>query len=88
MLPHFVAQDFREVLDGLNRAGYAFEAALVRAAFRVSLSRVRSRSACRDTIEIRQATEPWYVLGEEGTRAERRAMWIPRWSGCRCGWRL
>ena len=88
MLPYFIARDFREVLDDLNRAGYPFEANGSR---RISNSAIRCSGArCHAgvSIEIRQATEPWYVLGEEGTAGRRRrATWIRRWNGCRCGWR-
>ena len=65
MLPHFVQRDFREVLDDLKRAGYAFQAGLVRAALRVPLSGLGRVNYLGIDLELRQATEPWYVLGEE-----------------------
>jgi len=34
-------------------------------------------------IELRQATEPWYVLGEEPAGAELRASSFLRLSGCK-----
>ncbi len=65
MLPHFIQRDFREVLDDLKRAGYGFEpewfAPHVEFRYPV-LGRVNYLGI---DLELRQATEPWYVLGEE-----------------------
>jgi uncharacterized protein (DUF2126 family) len=64
-LPHFVAQDFEDVLDDLRGAGYPFATAWFRAhhEFRFPLAgRVASDGI---VLELRQAIEPWHVLGEE-----------------------
>ena len=57
-----------DVLDELQRAGYAVPSRVVRAALRVPLPADRRRSR-RDGVELelRQAIEPWHVLGEEAT---------------------
>lgn len=67
MLPHFVWQDFLEVLADLNRAGFPFEAEWFQAQheFRFPFYGEIERSGIR--LELRQALEPWHVLGEEGT---------------------
>ena len=66
MLPHFIATDFRAVVDDLRGAGFAiqhdwFEPHL---AFRFPVCGTIERAGIG--VEIRQALEPWHVLGEEG----------------------
>ena len=65
MLPHFIAQDFREVLDELRRAGQAFcdDWFAPHHEFRFPLLGSITRDGVQ--IELRQAIEPWHVLGEE-----------------------
>jgi uncharacterized protein (DUF2126 family)/transglutaminase-like putative cysteine protease len=65
LLPYFVEKDFQNVIRDLQRAGYPLEAAWFapHAEFRFPIyGRV-----CYDGVEVelRQAIEPWYVLGEE-----------------------
>ncbi|MDX1653623.1 MAG: transglutaminase family protein [Candidatus Competibacteraceae bacterium] len=67
MLPYYLWQDFRDVIWDLNRAGMAFELEWFRPfeAFRFP---VYGRITRQDMeLELRQAIEPWHVLGEEAT---------------------
>jgi uncharacterized protein (DUF2126 family) len=65
MLPYFAAEDFREILQDLNGAGYAFETEWFRPHFEFRYPVLGHAHHTGVQIEIRQATEPWYVLGEE-----------------------
>jgi uncharacterized protein (DUF2126 family)/transglutaminase-like putative cysteine protease len=66
MLPFFAAQDFREVLRDLNAAGYPFESEWFAPHFEFRYPVFGKAQHQGVQIELRQATEPWYVLGEEG----------------------
>jgi uncharacterized protein (DUF2126 family) len=66
MLPHFAGQDFRDVLADLNRAGYEFESEWFAPHFEFRYPVFGHAHHAGIDIEVRQATEPWYVLGEEG----------------------
>ncbi len=65
MLPHFVARDFADVLDDLRAAGYGFADDWFAAHFEFRYPVFGRVNAMGIEMEIRQATEPWYVLGEE-----------------------
>jgi uncharacterized protein (DUF2126 family)/transglutaminase-like putative cysteine protease len=65
MLPHFVQQDFDDVLFDLKRAGLPLQAGWFAPHFEFRFPPIGS--ACQRGIELdlRQAIEPWHVLGEE-----------------------
>ncbi|HEV3240787.1 MAG TPA: transglutaminase family protein [Casimicrobiaceae bacterium] len=69
LLPHFVAADMRDVVADLNGFGYAFDAAWFDPF--VEFRFPRFGTVCYDgvTIELRQAIEPWHVLGEQVSAA-------------------
>jgi uncharacterized protein (DUF2126 family)/transglutaminase-like putative cysteine protease len=65
-LPHFIREDFSDVLDDLGRAGFAFEPGWFAPHYEFRfpvLGRLEARGGI--VLELRQAIEPWHVLGEE-----------------------
>jgi uncharacterized protein (DUF2126 family)/transglutaminase-like putative cysteine protease len=65
MLPHFVAQDFGEVLDELTEAGYPLLSNWFATHFEFRFPVVGQVAHSGVQLELRQAIEPWHVLGEE-----------------------
>ncbi len=66
MLPHFVWQDFRDVLSELDAFGYAFEPSFFVPHFEFRFPALGKISADGVELELRRALEPWHVLAEEG----------------------
>ncbi len=65
MLPHFVAEDFRDVALDLQRSGYAFQPEWFAPHIEFRFPIYGSIAPRGIHVELRQALEPWYVLGEE-----------------------
>ena len=66
MLPYFVEQDFNDVIAEQNAAGYALRREWFAPHFEFRFPRYGDFSAQGTQVELRQALEPWHVLGEEG----------------------
>jgi len=65
MLPHFVEQDFRDVLEELRRSGLAFDPAWFAPFLEFRFPRIGEVARAGIQLELRRALEPWHVLGEE-----------------------
>ncbi len=66
MLPYFVEQDFLDVIEDLRASGHPFEADWFAPHFEFRFPKCGDFAARGAEVELRQALEPWHVLGEEG----------------------
>ena len=67
MLPHFIAQDFADVICEQDAAGYALQAEWFAPHMEFRFPKYGDFAARGVEVELRQALEPWHVMGEEGT---------------------
>jgi len=66
MLPYFVEQDLRDVLQELAGAGYALKPEWFAPHFEFRFPKYGDFATQGVDVELRQALEPWHVMGEEG----------------------
>ncbi len=66
LLPHWVAEDFRDVLAELGEAGYAIDFDWFAPHFEFRFPKYGEFVARGVEVELRMALEPWHVMGEEG----------------------
>jgi uncharacterized protein (DUF2126 family)/transglutaminase-like putative cysteine protease len=66
LLPHFVRQDFCDVIDELRTAGYPLQNEWFAPHFEFRFPLVGDYAVKGMRLELRAALEPWHVLGEEG----------------------
>jgi len=67
MLPHFIWKDFQRVLEDLARFGYDFRPEMFAPFFEFRFPLYGETAVDGVQIELRQALEPWPVLGEIDT---------------------
>jgi uncharacterized protein (DUF2126 family) len=67
LLPTFVRMDFEDVLADLRQAGYPFEMAWFEPHFEFRFPLVGQVRARGIELTLRNALEPWHVMGEEGS---------------------
>jgi uncharacterized protein (DUF2126 family) len=65
MLPHFVQQDLNDVIDDLNRAGIPMKPEWFAPHMEFRFPQCGTIEQRGVQLELRQAIEPWNVLGEE-----------------------
>ncbi|WP_348261851.1 transglutaminase family protein [Telmatobacter sp. DSM 110680] len=65
MLPHFVQQDFLEVLAHLRKSDFAFDPEWFASHFEFRFPKIGSIGVDDVEVELRRALEPWNVLAEE-----------------------
>ncbi|MFN0219322.1 MAG: DUF2126 domain-containing protein [Hyphomicrobium sp.] len=66
MLPHFLWSDFADVVATIRSAGLPMELEWFRPHFEFRFPRYGVIEADNIQLELRQALEPWHVLGESG----------------------
>ena len=65
LLPYFVRQDFGDVIEETRRAGFPLETGWFAPHFEFRFPHIGTITHDGIELELRQAIEPWYVLGEE-----------------------
>ena len=69
MLPHFVWQDFREIIEELCASGYPFRSEWFAPHFEFRFPALGDYAVQGMQLELRTALEPWHVMGEENAAA-------------------
>lgn len=67
MLPHFVWEDFKEVIEENQLAGFPLEHDWFAPHYEFRYPFIGEFTQRGVRVELRRAIEPWYVLGEEGS---------------------
>jgi uncharacterized protein (DUF2126 family)/transglutaminase-like putative cysteine protease len=66
MLPSFIKMDFDDVMQEMRSAGYAFDSSWFDAHYEFRFPVVGSVQSAGIELTLRNALEPWHVMGEEG----------------------
>ena len=66
LLPHFVWEDFTDVLEDMTEAGWEMPPDWFAPHFEFRFPAIGSMVHRGVSVELRNALEPWHVLGEEG----------------------
>ena len=66
MLPYFVEQDLEDVVTEQNAAGFPLKSEWFAPHFEFRFPKYGDFSVYGTEVELRQALEPWHVMGEEG----------------------
>ena len=67
MLPTFIKMDFDDVIAEMNSAGYAFDAQWFAPHYEFRFPMVGAVKSMGVEITLRNALEPWHVMGEENS---------------------
>ncbi len=67
LLPHFVQSDFDDVLGEMNEAGMAFDRGWFAPHLEFRFPKVGEFASSGVHVTLRNALEPWHVMGEEGS---------------------
>jgi uncharacterized protein (DUF2126 family) len=67
MLPHFIWRDFQDVAASCQASGYEVDADWFKPHFEFRFPKIGEFTHNTINVELRQAIEPWNVLGEETT---------------------
>jgi uncharacterized protein (DUF2126 family) len=67
LLPSFVKMDFDDVIEDMGLAGYGFDAQWFAPHYEFRFPKAGEISVAGVHMEMRNALEPWHVMGEEGS---------------------
>ncbi len=67
LLPHFVWEDFGDVIEETAAAGFDLQHSWFAPHYEFRFPRIGTVNTRGLAIELREAVEPWYVLGEEAS---------------------
>ena len=66
MLPHFTWSDFADVISDMNAHGFGFDPDWFRPHWEFRFPKIGEVQYAEVGLELRNALEPWHVMGEEG----------------------
>ena len=66
MLPYFIEQDLADVIAEQNAAGFPLKSEWFAPHFEFRFPKYGDFATFGAEVELRQALEPWHVMGEEG----------------------